>query len=199
MFNWTWIGIIAGIITIIGTALALLKRFLWLWLKRHVAWVDLQDHKKPVTKERLSWQDVFEGIIKALLPDAQNFKPDAIFGINRGGAIVGGLIAKKLNIPQVFILDINFDRPTIVIEHRQNQVLPGSRVLLVDDALRTGDHMRAATKYLRDRYRNIELRRMVILHIMREDVGPEIRPRIPSVERYAFFTFDGRVKLPWDP
>jgi len=199
MFNWTWIGIIAGIITIIGTALSLLKRFLWPWLKRHVAWVDLQDHNKPVTKERLSWQDVFEGIIKALLPDAQNFKPDVIFGINRGGAIVGGIIAKKLNIPQVFILDINFDRPTIVIEHRQNQVLPGSRVLLVDDALRTGRHMKAATEYLRDRYRNIEIRRMVILHLKMEYVGPERGPRIPSVERYAFFTFDGRVKLPWDP
>lgn len=198
MFTFTWIEIIGAIVAIVMGVAAFLK-YLRPWLRRHIIRVDLQDPRKPVTKERLSWGDVSKGITNILLPYAKSFKPDVIFGINRGGAIVGGIIAKKLNIPQVFILDINFDRPTILIEQRQDRALLGSRILLVDDALRTGAHMRAAGEYLRNQYKNIELRRMVILCLMIEEIGPERVPRIPSVECYAFFTHDGRVKLPWDP
>lgn len=159
---------------------------------------DLQDPQKPVEKERLSWLDVSCGLEK-FLKEMKDFKPEVIFGINRGGAILGGLIAKKLHIQQVFILDVDQKRPTeqMVIEHRQPQTPLSGNVLLVDDARRTGESMKVASDYLLTCYKDIDLRRGVLLRIDITRVGLGSRSPTP-IDYYSFHTSNGNVKLPWD-
>lgn len=195
------IGLIAGVLAIFGAIYAVWKRY------RHrvlILITPLQDPKKPVSEERLSIEDTYQGI-NNLIEDARRFNPDYIFGINRGGAIVGGILAKKLQKPQVYILYVNLDHDSSkhIIEHRGDTdttiIKNGEKILLVDDALRNDEHMRIASEYLKKTYPNIELRRMVVLQIKMDMVGPEKCWLPLSIEHSAYYTFLTTVKLPWDP
>lgn len=175
----------------------------YFWITKKVRLVSLQDPKLNVTKDRLSFEDAKLGI-DILSEDALRYKPDFIFGINRGGAIVGGMIAKKQKKSLVYILEVNFDkdRKKRVIEHRLGDDIPIQsriKILLVDDAFRVGGHMSLASDYLKLKYPNAEIRRVVLLEIKFSTIGPEISARKPvPIECSAFFTHDGRVKSPWD-
>ncbi len=167
---------------------------------RRTGWPTSHDPTKPV-RENLSHQDVHKGLL-ILVEDAKAFQPDFIYGINRGGAIVGGYIAKMLDIPGIYLLTVNSDLPSDqrVIEHRDDGLQIHGRVLLVDDAKRKGEHMREAVDYLSRQYSGITLRRQVLLEMSVPHYGPErTKFRSIPVERTAFFTNDISVRLPWDP
>ena len=165
----------------------------------------MQNPKHNVSKERLSFVDVERGI-DLLVEDAERFNPDYIFGINRGGAIIGGIIAKKLKKPVIYLLEVNFDKnkELRIIEHQSGneiQVQGQNRIkiLLVDDSFRSGEHMSVASEHLKEKYKNVELRRIVLLEIKFSLVGPETKTRnLVPIERSAFFSHDGRTKNPWD-
>ena len=155
---------------------------------------------KPTEKNSLSQEEVMQGL-EVLIEDARHFQPMYILGINRGGAIVGGCIAKRLNIPYIYLLIVNCDLPDgeRVIENRIPMDKLEGRILLVDDAKRKGEHMREATQYLQQKYPQIILRRQVLLEMQIKHAGPEkVSFLAPPVERAAFFTGDGSVILPWD-
>lgn len=182
------IGIIAGFIAISGVLLAFVK---YLWPRLEM--LGTQDPNKEVTKERLSWRDVSVGFEKKLIPTAKELKPDAIFGINRGGAIVGGVIAKKIDLDHIHIVNVD-NRYREVIGHNKIQLEPRSKILLIDDAIRTGSHMKTASEYLVDKYgKDIEIRKMVVL---RQELTETSKP-LCSPEYYAFST-KMWVILPWD-
>jgi len=193
------------LINLIASALGILTVTIsvYLWATKKVKLVSIQNPKQDVTKERLSFEDVRLGI-EILVEDALRFNPDYIFGINRGGAIIGGMVAKKLKKPLVYLLEVNFDKDQEkrVIEHRVGEDIPTQnriKILLTDDTFRAGDHMSMASDYLKIKYPNAEIRRAVLLEIKFSPVGPEIttRNRVP-IERSAFFTYDARVRNVWD-
>jgi hypoxanthine phosphoribosyltransferase len=192
------VNLLASLLGIIAVAIPV-----YIWVTKKIKLVSVQDPKHSVAKERLSFEDVKAGI-EILVEDALRFKPDYIFGINRGGAIVGGMMAKKLKKPLVYILEVNFDKDTEkrVVEHRIHDDIPSQnqmKILLTDDAFRAGEHMSAASNYLKQKYPNAEIRRVVLLEIKFSIVGPESSERnLVPVERHAFFTYDGRVKNAWD-
>lgn len=195
------VDLIGLLSSILGIATVVIS--VYLWLTKKIRWVVVQDPKQSVTKGRLSFEDVKLGI-DILVEDAVRFNPDWIFGINRGGAIVGGMIAKKLKKPFVYLLETNLDKDKErrVIEHRVGDDIPTqsrTKILLTDDAFRSGEHMSWASEYLKSRYPNAELRRVVLLEIKFTQVGPEVTTRnLVPIECSAFFTYDGRVKNAWD-
>lgn len=113
--------------------------------------------------------------ITTLLSDAQGFKAaiaqlaepyrtqpvDAVAGIEARGFILGGAVADRLGcgfipirkkgklpwktIGQEYSLEYGVD----VIEIHEDAVLPGSRILIVDDLIATGGTAEAAVKLIR--------------------------------------------------
>jgi len=191
-----WLSYISVFCTVAGVSIVVVYR----WLRTHSVVFSVHDPAKPVSGGRLSYPDVQRGL-GLLLDDARQFKPDLIMGINRGGAIVGSCLAKQMNIPWVYLLSVNCDNPgpTRVVENRADRSPLRGKVLLVDDALRKGEHMREATEYLRRKYPGIEIRRMVLLKMTIPHLGAEQQTfRNVTVEKAAFETHDASVLLPWD-
>lgn len=151
---------------------------------------------EPLVSRDLTYEDVPAGI-DALLRDAVAFAPDSLVGINRGGAIVGGFLAKRLQLPYVEALHVNCDRDPAVVRAPLEPL--GERVLLVDDACRKGEHMRAAYDYLRAQPGVTTVRRAVMLHNRTTHLGPEQQAFRGDIDVAAFVSDDAYVRLPWDP
>lgn len=150
--------------------------------------------------EGLTYADIPRGI-EILSEYAKKFKPDFIFGINRGGAIVGGLLAKKLNKSYITLLSVvKGHGKTHVTEQRHDAAAPlYGKILLVDDMGKTGDHMNLAYQHLCDNYPSVKISRVVMLRMETHAQGPEPEhERRPQFEKYAFLTHNSRVLLPWD-
>jgi len=135
-----------------------------------------------------------------------------IIGIDRGGAIVGGLLAKILKIPVT----------TIGIKYAKNSPLGNQgyqtaidalknfnnidftnvkRIILIDDAVRTGTNMSTAKKMLEDyltkhgfSLNNIDIKTACILKVLQ----PAHRPGLVKPDFFVFKTEISRLTLPWD-
>lgn len=169
------------------------------WAK--VTFYRIHDPSKPVSDRTLSYADVEKGL-EILVKAARTFKPDVILGINRGGAIVGGCIAKKLGIPAVHVININCDAEddARVNDSHVPPLDDVTNVLLVDDAMRKGEHMREAKRYLEKKPLDLNIHRAVLLKMTVPHHGPERESfSNVSVETEAFVTEDAKVLLPWDP
>lgn len=169
--------------------------------------IDEENDDKP---EYLSADEVFEELEK-LVKKIKGFKPDYIVGINRGGAILGGMLAKRLNIDYVYLVDVNCkkDKDAESCSIDKNLDIPEfknkkCKVLLVDDAIRMGQHMNTVEEYLEqdfkkkyaENYDKIKLRKAVLLYL---DF-----PGRPSTGTKVKVNFKGRITtksnlyLPWD-
>lgn len=203
-----WVQIASIVITVTSISLAIHA-----WSRTRTFIRRRQDPNKRVPDYTvLSYTDVEAGIEK-LAHAAQRLKPDHVVGINRGGAIVGGCLAKKLHIPDpaknsgFFLLNVYLPRPeeplekAEVIEQRADsiQIKAGDTVLLVDDSMRTASHMALAEKYLLKTYEDIKLKKYVLLHVAPRLVGPEPYNVETQVDECAFVTSGGHVLWPWDP
>lgn len=166
-----------------------------------VEWIGQATSEPPPSPDAvtntLTYADVQVGC-ERLLEDARHFAPDEIVGINRGGAIVGGMLAKGLGIPFVKTINVNCDhKPAVVTEPVDD--LRG-RILLVDDACRKGEHMREAYAWLAEREGVQAVRRVVMLNMSLNHMGPEKHVfNGGHVDKHAFMTHSSAVYLPWDP
>ena len=206
-----WIELASIVITVASVSVAIRA-----WTRTRTFVRRRQDPNKRVPDYTiLNYIDVENGIRK-LTREAQRLRPppNHIVGINRGGAIVGGCLAKKLHIPTAtnsfFLLHVyrprlkeGAEEPVIpmVVEQRADNIpiKEGDTVLLVDDAVRTPSHMQIAEEYLRMTYPNITLRKYVLLCVATRLVGPEDYDTEIHLDEYAFITSGGNVFLPWDP
>lgn len=176
----------------------------------------------PIYKDKsLSYADIDLGL-SILVKYAKQFDPQFIFGINRGGAIVGGLLAKQLDgwknlLPNIILLHVDNGPPPSVIEQRHDAAAPlkfhrapqvedlsnvrtRARALLVDDIGKTGSHMTLAYEYLREHHPCIEVRRLVMLRAPTHAQGIEPPDkRNPKYDIFPFQTDKTAVLLPWDP
>jgi hypoxanthine phosphoribosyltransferase len=181
----------------------------------------------PIYRDKsLSYTDIELGL-SILVKYAKQFDPQFIFGINRGGAIVGGLLAKQLDgwknlLPNIILLHVDNGPPPSVIEQRHDAAAPlkfhrvpqvddlsvddlsnvrtRARALLVDDIGKTGSHMTLAYEYLREHHPCIEVRRLVMLRAPTHAQGIEpLDKRNPKYDIFPFQTDKTAVLLPWDP
>jgi hypoxanthine phosphoribosyltransferase len=173
--------------------------------------------------ETLSYADIEQGLA-VLVNYAREYAPNFIFGINRGGAIVGGMLAKQLIdedekknlVPNIILLHVNNGPPPSVIEQRHDAAAPlkyhrpfqfedlsntrtRAKALLVDDIGKTGSHMTLAYEYLKEHHPCLEVKRVVMLRADIHAQGPYPRHKLnPQYDMFAFLTHNTAVLLPWD-
>jgi hypoxanthine phosphoribosyltransferase len=129
--------------------------------------------QQVVTAQRVSFTDVGSGF-DALRGVVVELDPDLILGVNRGGAAVGGMLAKSVGL-LAYVLEVDFTPASAndVIEHRIGP--PPTvvhTVVLVDDIVRTGSHMRLAARHVHDRYPDAVVHRFALVEV---DVSPPER------------------------
>jgi hypoxanthine phosphoribosyltransferase len=189
------IGFIAAVCTIAAAAGGVFA-----WLRGHALIVRVHDPQKNIERDNLSVIDVARAM-KRMAEDANRYKPDHIVGINRGGAIVGGWLAKQLQMEVPILLVVNSDEPQgrrVAPRLGRNGQLAG-RIYLVDDAQRKGEHMREAFAYLSSKHPGVEIRRAILLQMDVPHQGPEaVAFRATPSEFVGYSTTNGSVVLPWD-
>ena len=166
------IGVISGLCTIVVTLVAV-----YAWIRGHALIVRIHDPAKPVESGDLSIIDTFRAM-QRITDDARRYNAEQIIAINRGGAIVGGWLAKRLGLKAPIIFIVNSDEPPErrVIPQMDGQVQVAGKVYLVDDAQRKGEHMREAVQYIRSHYPQVEIRRAVLLQMDVPHTGPKLSP-----------------------
>ncbi len=165
------------------------------------------DRKELVTRD-LSWIDV-KYAIDQLISDIEyaNFIPDIILGADKGGAIVAGILGKKLTIRGTMMFST--DQYSISsslgslddgIKDPTKRTIEINKILLVDAACRSGTTMNSAIKNLEKAIEGaggIEFKKAVILNV-RGGIGGH-RFSKPDLDFFIYETDNTNIKLPWDP
>src|SRR5438309_1628288 len=90
-FVTTSASLVASTIAIVGAGITVRRQFPALWDKFILA------KRTDITVTApFSYSDVQLGMSE-LVDNVSRFRPDIIIGVNRGGAIVGGILGKHLN------------------------------------------------------------------------------------------------------
>jgi len=134
------------------------------------------------------------------------FIPDIIIGIDRGGAIVAGWLGKKLRLPSIHIslsdkwtvssaigsLDEGIKDPT----KRNERYKTIQKVLVTDDASRTGVTLKRAVEYL-DQLSPLKGADIKTAVILNEECKVGAAPKTPP-DFYVYQTESTKITLPWD-
>ena len=167
-----------------------------------------KDKDEPV-KENLNFIDI-KYAIGELIEDMRRrgFYPDVIVGIDRGGAIVGGMLAKRLNRPLTTISSsprwtisspiLSLDDGLLDQEKRDEKYKNIKKILLVDDMVRTGETMeRAYDTFKTDEKLKLMDRKTAI--ILKEEVGlgPSSEGKVP-LDFFVYETKQKDIRMPWD-
>lgn len=182
-FLQIWLSSIAAILTVIVSIYGGWKWIRRLWGKKFLA--------KPFGKKaktNFTYNDVLAGVEKLVEP-ARNFKPEEIVGINRGGAILGGMLGKELGfVPRIIVVDEDNEK----VWFNDAEELRGRKVLLVDDRLTDGKHMGLAYDYLQEYAKAKDVRKIVFTWINRPTA-------VSSPDFWAYEADKGKLLLPWEP
>jgi hypoxanthine phosphoribosyltransferase len=168
---------------------------------------------QPSRVGRLSWElvgQLFNALVGAEprtdlgasepLP-TKAWTPDLIAGINRGGAIVGGMLAKLLKMSgRHGLIHI------VAHERRGLEVLqplllpeldePPCRVLIADDAYNSGYHLSLARRALYERYGDeTNIRQAVLVFVEPKD--PAVADLAPDY--YGVLLKSREYEFPWSP
>lgn len=136
-------GIAAGI-TILTALLATSRRIRTV-VKRFLRGPDI----KSVVRRPFKYREVHRGL-GYLSERSRIFNPDLLVGINRGGAILGGMIGKRLGM-MARSLEVTHRPEDPVSLPVDDSFLAGKKVLLLDDRIRTGTNVTRARDYLLER------------------------------------------------
>ena len=193
-------------VTLIAAILTILSASAWIFTKREELRSKLKiythnilsdDSHCPsfkIDKKRFSWSDIEMGV-GLVLNRAQKCKPTAIFGINRGGAIIGGIAAKHLDSPRVNLLDVRPKENKVVEQIRDVEVDP-EHIIIFDDSIRRGTHMKKASKHIKENYECEELTRITLLNVTQSNPAPDQESM--QIAYSPFSTSRGDAVLPWD-
>lgn len=158
------------------------------------------------TIDALGWPDAAQAMRTLAGRIAQHFHPDLVIGIDRGGSIVAGVLAKHLGIPSSTIASSTrwtISSPEGSLDDGIKDQRSSRRVVVVDDACRFGNTMRTAIEVLQRQCPSAEIKTAVILNLNVLSVGPSGPNRLgsgkPNPDYYYYWTKRVDVRLPWDP
>ncbi|BAU95822.1 purine phosphoribosyltransferase [Corynebacterium suranareeae] len=122
-----------------------------------------------------------------------DYKPDCVLSIARGGLLIGGALGYALGIKNVSVINVEFY--TDIGEHLEEPMmlpptpkavdLSGMRVLVADDVADTGKTLELVRDFLGDQVE--EVRTAVIYHKPHSVFQPE----------YAWRVTDKWINFPW--
>jgi len=188
-FIYQYIATIAAVLTILLFMVAL-----WHWLRSLWERLFLAKPRDKKVREDFTYHDVIVGT-SYLVARAKAFVPDFIIGINRGGLIVGGIIAKHLEkLTHSIIVERNIREFEVNIAEsaaflKDSAALKDKKVLLVDDRLNSGNHMETAYEFLRER--SCDVRKLVFAWV--DHPSPKTTPDV-----WAYRAISEELTLPWE-
>lgn len=146
----------------------------------------------------VSWEEI-ENWCSAIRDKViENFTPDVIVGLSRGGLVPARILSDSLWIKD--LLSIKTEHWGITATKSGEAVLndpgklnlKGKRVLVVDDITDTGQSMQLAYDFIKDQNPK-ELRTATMLHITRSEFVPDYYGEEISGEKWTWFIFPWNV------
>lgn len=149
----------------------------------------------PIEKSP-SWEEVYKGVRKLSEKIEGEYKPDLIVAISSGGAIIGGMLSRLLDVP---IAQITRSNPRLEETKPANStttflpdmIMRGKKILLVDDLVRSGMTLHAYYKEIEGRGINPSGIKSACLVLSGEH----------WLKRPDFCTYRARkvdLRMPWD-
>lgn len=143
---------------------------------------------KSLVKRPFTYRQVIVGL-SHLTEVSRSFNPDILVGINRGGAIIGGMVGKRLK-KWVFIIEIKHDFDGPIGLSIDKKKLEGKRVILIDDRIHTGLNLRRARSFIIDQGAEVQ----VLVFARPENWHEQLYPN-----DYAFEVSSPSLPFPWEP
>lgn len=120
------------------------------------------------------------------------------FGVNRGGGIIASLLTQRLGLHQKHLLkcDYNPEYRKLFCEERPDVSL----AIIVDDAVRSGNTLRAVRKHIQESYPDALI---YVLALVVSANGNSLRPGgdhaklFDLVDYYPWISFNPKTALPW--
>jgi hypoxanthine phosphoribosyltransferase len=141
-----------------------------------------------------SWDEVYDLLLKLAKKIVdENYRPDSIIGIARGGWIIARILSDLLNIRKIGSIRVEFyedilltlDRPCITQEISVE--VKGKKVLLCDDVADTGKSLKVAADYLRGK--GVSEMKISTLHL---------KPKSIVCPNYYASETDAWIIYPWE-
>lgn len=102
-----------------------------------------------------TWNQIYDMLLcQAQKILSQNYKPDIIVGISRGGLIPARILTDLLETQELgfiqieFYTDINQTRPKPTLKQTLTTQITGKKTLLIDDIADTGESLKLAKTHL---------------------------------------------------
>lgn len=146
----------------------------------------------------VSWGDIENwcSLIRKKVVD--NFTPDVIVGLSRGGLVPARILSDSLWIKDLLSIKTEHWGLTAtkdgkaVLNDPGKLNLKGKKVLVVDDITDTGQSMQLAYDFVK-RQEPMELKTATMLHITRSDFIPDFYGEEISGEKWTWFIFPWNV------
>ncbi len=146
----------------------------------------------------VSWEDIENwcSLIREKVVD--NFTPDAIIGLSRGGLVPARILSDSLWIKDLLSIKTEHWGLTAtkdgkaVLNDPGKLNLKGKKVLVVDDITDTGQSMQLAYDFVKGQ-EPLELKTATMLHITRSDFIPDFYGEEVSGEKWTWFIFPWNV------
>ena len=178
------------LIAIGGLVWALVRKFVAPYLKKRL--FDPLDPEEPVTRDEMEYKDVQLATTR-LVELLRLRRPDLVLAVDKGGSIIGGILAKQLDIPirHLYRLAnrVGFSSGYDVSE------LKNKVVVLVDDCSRTGRTLGQAVSHVRS---HPELEELVIVVALFTKPGRRGQDSRTIPDYYAYQTNRVDIRMPWD-
>ncbi len=151
-------------------------------------WLDKVEYVAP------GWDEVYDLLLKLakkIVDD--NYRPDSIVGIARGGWIVARILSDLLDVKEVANIRVEFyedllltrDRPCITQDISVD--VTGKQILLCDDVADTGKSLKVAADYLRNK--GVSKIKISTLHL---------KPKSIVCPDYYVFKTGAWIIYPWE-
>ena len=159
--------------------------------------------KKPLAVnseyEVLTWSQIYDMLLcQAQKIQNQNFKPDVVVGISRGGAVPARILTDLLETPELGFVQINFYTDINQTSHhptlKQSLTIQitGKKVLLVDDIADTGETLKLAKTHLQT-LGALEVKIATLFHKPQSTITPDFYEKQTS--RWVVFPWDTKETL----
>lgn len=146
----------------------------------------------------VSWEDIENWCSTIRGKVVQNFTPDVIIGLSRGGLVPARILSDSLWIKDLLSIKTEHWGLTAtksgqaVLNDPGKLNLKGKKVLIVDDITDTGQSMRLAFDFVKGQEPQ-EVKTATMLHISRSEFVPDYYGQEVSSEQWTWFIFPWNV------
>jgi len=121
--------------------------------------------------------ETFVGDVKQLVKDTEDFKPDALLAIARGGLTLAHAYAQATDNRNLFTINSILYDGEVKRTYPKLLNLPElsghSHVLILDDIVDSGETLKAVLYVLQERYPNIDFKSATLYHKKSADIAPD--------------------------